>query len=63
MTPRFIGRAVISLPDNLPDSPVLLKKLLFEALSRKQDIAQVYQTLHRRLKRTDQVTARLLYRS
>lgn len=35
---------MISLPDNLPDDPVLLKQLLLEALSRQEESAQAYQT-------------------
>jgi hypothetical protein len=35
---------MISLPDDLPDDPVLLKQLLLEALSRQEESAQAYQT-------------------
>jgi hypothetical protein len=35
---------MISLPDDLPDDPVLLKQLLLEALSRQEEVAQAYQT-------------------
>lgn len=35
---------MISLPDDLPDDPVLLKRLLLEALNRQQESAQSYQT-------------------
>lgn len=35
---------MISLPDDLPDDPVLLKQLLLESLSRQQESAQAYQT-------------------
>lgn len=34
---------MISLPDDLPDDPVLLKQLLLEALNRQQESAQSYQ--------------------
>ncbi|MGE8313851.1 MAG: IS66 family transposase [Pseudomonas putida] len=35
---------MISLPDDLPDDPVLLKQLLLEALNRQEESAQAYQT-------------------
>jgi transposase len=35
---------MISLPDDLPDDPVLLKQLLLEALSRQEEVALAYQT-------------------
>ena len=35
---------MISLPDDLPDDPVLLKQLLLEALNRQEETAQAYQT-------------------
>ena len=35
---------MISLPDDLPDDPVLLKQLLLEALNRQEQTAQAYQT-------------------
>ena len=35
---------MISLPDDLPDDPVLLKQLLLEALNRQDETAQAYQT-------------------
>ena len=34
---------MISLPDDLPDDPVLLKQLLLEALNRQEEVAQAYQ--------------------
>lgn len=35
---------MISLHDDLPDDPVLLKQLLLEALNRQEESAQAYQT-------------------
>jgi hypothetical protein len=35
---------MISLPDDLPDDPVLLKRLLLEALNRQEETVQAYQT-------------------
>ncbi len=35
---------MISLPDDLPDDPVLLKQLLLEALNRQEESAQAYPT-------------------
>ena len=35
---------MISLPDDLPDDPVLLKQLLLEALNRQEETAKAYQT-------------------
>ncbi len=35
---------MISLPDDLPDDPVLLKQLLLEALNRQEESAQACQT-------------------
>ncbi|WP_190300922.1 hypothetical protein [Pseudomonas veronii] len=45
LTPRYVAcpgiiRTMISLPNDFPDDPVLLKQLLFEALSRQEEIAQ-----------------------
>ena len=37
-------RAMISLPDDLTDDPVLLKQLLLQALSRQEKSAQAYQS-------------------
>ena len=34
---------MISLPDDLPDDPVLLKHMLLEALNRQEEVAQAYQ--------------------
>lgn len=34
---------MISLPDDLPDDPVLLKQLLFEVLTQQVESAQAYQ--------------------
>ena len=34
---------MISLPDDLPDDPVLLKQMLLEALNRQEEVAQAYQ--------------------
>jgi hypothetical protein len=33
---------MISLPDDLPDDPVLLMQLLLEALSRQEEVARAY---------------------
>lgn len=35
---------MISLPDDLPDDPVLLKQMLLEALNRQEEVVQSYQT-------------------
>ncbi|GFM53536.1 hypothetical protein PSCICE_48030 [Pseudomonas cichorii] len=35
---------MISLPNDLPHDPVLLKQLLLEALNRQEESAQAYQT-------------------
>jgi len=35
---------MISLPDDFPDDPVLLKQMLLEALNRQKEVAQAYQT-------------------
>ena len=34
---------MISLPDDLPDDPVLLKQMLLEVLNRQEEVAQSYQ--------------------
>jgi transposase len=34
---------MISLPNDLPDDPVLLKQMLLEALNRQEEVAQSYQ--------------------
>lgn len=35
---------MISLPDDLPDDPVLLKQMLLEGLNRQEEVVQSYQT-------------------